>query len=174
LKGLKMGRPRKNPREISGKAKKLIKIPQPQKANSTSFKPGNPTRFPAGVSPNPGGKPRVFRLMSEAYAQLMKEECYLDPYHRTWGEVAAEGMMKASAKGNPAAAKEVRQALEGDRIRTWQDDVIQALKEGKINPEDIIRELGDEIAKPIITAAGIVGAQSGETSNEGKPEEQSA
>lgn len=155
-----MGRPRTS-REVSANVKKTL--PKPKgKPRGKPFPPGNPTRWPPGKSANPGGKPRVFSKLSEAYAQLMGEECYLDPYHRTWGECAAEGMFKASFKGNPAATKEIRQALEGDRIRTWQDDVIQALKEGKIKPEDIIRELGDEVAKPIIVAAGIVGASSGE------------
>ena len=96
---------------------------------------------------------------------MIKEECPTDFKGRTWGEVMAEGMMKAAKIGNPAAAKEIRQAMEGDRIRTWQDDVIQALKEGRIKTEDIIRELGDEIAKPIIASAGIISTSGGETSD---------
>lgn len=154
--------------------KKLI--PKPKgKPRGNGFKPGNPYRFPEGKSGNPGGKPREFKLLSEAYAQLMKEECPLDVEKRTWGEVVAEGMLKAARTGNPAAAKEIRQAIEGDKVKSlgWQDDVIQALKDGKLKPEDVIRELGSEVARPLILAAGIDSSPSGEVAHEEtKPVEQ--
>jgi hypothetical protein len=39
--------------------------------------------------------------------------------------------------------------------QTWQDKVIQALREKSITPDEVIRELGDDVAANLIIAAGI-------------------
>jgi hypothetical protein len=157
-----------NGAEINAKIKKTLPIPKKARGKGKPFPPGNPYRFPPGKSPNPGGKPREFKLLSEAYAQLMRETCPLDTEKRTWGEVVAEGMLKAARTGNPAAAKEIRQAIEGDKVKSlgWQDDVIQALKDGSIKVKDVIHELGEDVGKPLILAAGLSSSEGGEITHE--------
>lgn len=46
--------------------------------------------------------------------------------------------------------------LFGDRNKTegWQDEIIRLLKEGKTTAEDVINELGEDAAAPLIVAAG--------------------
>lgn len=41
------------------------------------------------------------------------------------------------------------------RIRTWRDDVIDLLREGKITPEQVKAEFGEEIAESVVIAAGL-------------------
>lgn len=70
--------------------------------------------------------------------------------------------------GDAQAVREIRQATEGERIRAWQDDVVDLLREGKVSAEDVVRELGDEQAAPILAAAGIRRDESGEAQGGGR------
>lgn len=77
------------------------------------FQAGNPWRFPAGVAPNPGGRPK---LLGESYAQLLAQH---DPRTgKTFAELAAEKMFEMFMAGEVAAAREMRQATEGDTMHT--------------------------------------------------------
>lgn len=61
-------------------------------------------------------------------------------------------------------------ALFTDKVRqeSWQDDLIKALREGKIQPADVVSELGRELASPILIAAGVRGDEVGEGDRAGK------
>jgi hypothetical protein len=48
------------------------------------------------------------------------------------------------------------------RVKDWRDEVIALLKDGRITPEDVTRELGDELATELFNAAGIPAGQSRE------------
>jgi hypothetical protein len=72
-------------------------------------------------------------------------------------------MGDAGIKGNVSAASEIRKATEGERIRTWRDDVIDLIREGKVTPDQVAQDLGDELATELSLAAGIHRGKSGET-----------
>lgn len=48
------------------------------------------------------------------------------------------------------------------KVETWADEIITLLKEGKISADDVRQELGDDLAGPILVAAGADGNGSGE------------
>jgi phage terminase small subunit len=50
------------------------------------------------------------------------------------------------------------------QVETWQDKVIALLKEGKVSPDDVLEELGDDsLAAQLFNAAGIPATTSRET-----------
>jgi len=120
-------------------------------------------QFKPGESGNPGGRPK---LLSDAYRAQLAKPMPGDAEGRTYAEVIAWGMALAASKDNVPAAREMRQATEGERIRTWRDDVIDLLRKGEITPDDVIAEFGSDEAQPLIVAAGIRRDESG--SAEGK------
>lgn len=52
-------------------------------------------------------------------------------------------------------------------IETWQDRVIDLLKQQQLTPADVIAELGPDVATDLIIAAGLSGRESGETGTAG-------
>lgn len=55
-------------------------------------------------------------------------------------------------------------ALFTDKVKqeSWEDDVIAALRDGKVQPADVVKELGSDIATRIIVAAGLRPDEGGE------------
>ncbi len=108
----------KRRRRAENSAKKNVKVvtalpKRKKKSRGTPFERGNPWRFPKGVSPNPGGRPR---LLGQSYAQLLAVR---DPETgKTFAELAAERMFESVMNGDVSAAREIRQATEGDTVHT--------------------------------------------------------
>lgn len=76
------------------------------------FQPGNPWRFPLGQSGNPGGRPR---MLSETYTEwlnLTDEKTGLTNAH-----LVAASQGEQAILGETKAAREIRQATEGDLTR---------------------------------------------------------
>jgi Family of unknown function (DUF5681) len=106
---------------MSGKKKK--KLPT---ANSGKIS-GKPARgrvenlrpFQPGQSGNPSGRPKR-RPVSEAYSAGLSAELPTAlrrqlnlPVGSTWAEAVAAGTIRSAVKGNHAASRELREALEG-------------------------------------------------------------
>jgi hypothetical protein len=49
------------------------------------------------------------------------------------------------------------------QIETWQDKVIGLLRDGKVTPDDVRDELGDDLATELFAAAGIPATIASET-----------
>lgn len=77
------------------------------------FKPNNPWRFPKGKSGNPGGRPK---LLSDAYREWLAAE---DENGISNAAKVAQRLGEATVVygADVSAAKELRQATEGDLIR---------------------------------------------------------
>lgn len=116
--------------------------------------------FPKGVSGNPSGRPK---LLGESYkAWLEKIAAGTD---ETNAELVARALGLQAIKGDVSAAREIRAATEGERIRTWRDDVIDLLKAGKVTPADVEKEIGTELASELFIAAGVRRNENGETAS---------
>jgi hypothetical protein len=88
-------------------------------ASGSNLKKGAPYRFKPGQSGNPGGRPRR-RPISERYAELaelrLPEKDRIKhglPKGATYGDALAAFVFKAALEGNPYAAREIREAIEG-------------------------------------------------------------
>jgi hypothetical protein len=68
--------------------------------------------WPAGVSPNPGGRPRT-KLLSAAIRRFLAMPDPNDPKNRTFAEQIALGLIREAVSGNVQAAKELREITEG-------------------------------------------------------------
>ena len=87
--------------------------------NNENLEKGAPYRFKAGQSGNPGGRPRK-RPISERYAELaelrLPEKDRIKhglPKGATYGDALVAFVFKAALEGNPYAAREIREAIEG-------------------------------------------------------------
>ena len=87
--------------------------------NNENLEKGAPYRWKPGVSGNPGGRPRR-RPISERYAELAelplpKKDRIKHglPEGATYGDALVAFVFKAALKGNPYAAREIREAIEG-------------------------------------------------------------
>lgn len=49
------------------------------------------------------------------------------------------------------------------QVETWQDKVVGLLKDGKVTPDDVRKELGDDLATQLFIAAGIPAATNRQT-----------
>ena len=114
--------------------------------------------FPLGVSGNPGGRPK---RVTDAYREWL-EQVNEQAGGLTNAQLLARSMGIESLKGNVSAAGEIRKATEGERIRTWRDEVIDLLRDGKITLDDVKQDLGEDIASELTLAAGIRRGESGE------------
>lgn len=114
--------------------------------------------FQKGVSGNPGGRPK---LLSDAYRE------YLGTADEATGRTRAQDIARAQGvkaiQGDVAAAREMRSGTEGDRIRTWRDDVIDLLRARTVTPAEVTAELGDELATELIDASGVRRNENSET-----------
>lgn len=110
-------------------------------------------QFRPGQSGNPGGRPKS---LSGAYKKFLESVNDEDPLKRTNAELIALALGLQALDGNVQAAREMRAATEGERIRTWRDDVIELLRNGEITPDKLREELGnDEIFEELVATAGI-------------------
>ena len=116
--------------------------------------------FPKGVSGNPGGRPR---LLGDSYKAMLARVNESDPQGRTNAELIANAALIAALGGDVSAMREIRSATEGERIRTWRDEIIDALRDELITPEQVTNALGDELAGEIFIAAGLRRNANGET-----------
>lgn len=75
----------------------------------------------------------------------------------TYAEMIGLTLATIASMGDVRSATELRTATEGSRVNlaTWQTEIIDALKNGNLSPEDLIRELGADDARAILIAAGI-------------------
>jgi len=148
--------------ENSAKRKRSSR-PARRAASGVPFRPGNPWRFQKGQSGNPGGRPR---LISDAYREWLAAEDEQGVTNAA--KIAFAQGLKAIVSMDTQAAKEIRQATEGTRLTTWQDDVVKLLREGKVTPEQVQDEFGDELAAELASAAGLSGSQGGEVEAPGE------
>lgn len=119
------------------------------------FKPGNPWRFKKGQSGNPGGRPK---LLSDAYREWLAAE---NEDGVTNAAALASRLGEAAISfADVPAAKELRAATEGERVRTWEDDVADLLRDGRATLEDVTNEFGKEAAARIAARAGLSGSES--------------
>lgn len=123
------------------------------------FGSGNPFQWPQGVSGNPGGRAKS-KILSEAARLKLETDVPGDPLKRTWAEAIIDGLALAAMAANVPAVTELRKMTEGDRIvLTLEDQVIMLLRQRKVTPDDVRKELPDD-AERLIIAAGLAGAAS--------------
>ncbi len=85
--------------------------PKPKrKPRGKAFEPGNPWRWPKGVSGNPSGRPATVSGAYKAWLELPYDK---DPT-MTNAQAMAVAQGFAAHQGDVQAAKEIRQATEGD------------------------------------------------------------
>lgn len=132
-------------RKVSQNSETKRKFNPKSLANLQPFKPGQ--------SGNPGGRPK---LLGESYKAMLAKVNENDPLGRTNAEIIADALKLEAFKGDVGAAREIRSATEGDKLTlaTWQTELVDALKAGKLTAEDVISELGREQGIPILVAAG--------------------
>ena len=70
------------------------------------------SRFRAGDSGNPGGRPKT-KTLSKAYRNRLEELNPADPAGRSFAECIAEVMIKLALKGHVPAAIEICDRVEG-------------------------------------------------------------
>jgi len=172
---------RKKATEEQKHARKVL-VKRKRGGNSTSFKKDNPHKSTKAEENGGELDPRINQkgrpiLLGNSYKELLKIECprryipaelrpLVDEYRGYKGatinfaERIALGMILSASSGDIKAAKEIRDATEGMKLTTWQDEVVVLLKEGKITAEMVMLELGED-ARPILIAAGTIGASSG-------------
>lgn len=98
------------------KRTKLVDAKEVERLRSIGFQVGNPWRWKKGHVVNPGGRPK---LLSDAYREMLKHE---DKNGMTnAAKIAMNAGMMAVEMNDLGAMKEVRQATEGDLIRTFKD-----------------------------------------------------
>lgn len=99
---------------VSPPRKVVTRLPMGKKrGRGKPFEPGNPWRFPGGVSGNKSGRPK---LLGESYAKLL---AMVDKKSgKTFAELAAEKMFEYLMNGDISAGREMRQATEGDVVHT--------------------------------------------------------
>jgi hypothetical protein len=89
-----------------------------KKPRGKPFEKGHPWRFPKGVSPNPGGRPKK---LGESLAVLLAME---DPQTgKLIAQVLGEKMVEDAMNGSAADRREIRLATEGETIHT--PDMVQ-------------------------------------------------
>lgn len=101
------------------KTAKLTKSTIPAENRAETGKPAIPiqergieTRFQAGVSGNPHGRPRT-KPLSDAYRALLNKKDPNDKEGRTYAEVIAMAQVKKAIDGDPRAVAEIADRVEG-------------------------------------------------------------
>lgn len=127
-----------------------------ERRSDGTFKNGNnPYSFKPGQSGNPAGRPRT-ALLSTAYKRWLGSECCdreliqaigLDVRSTwLWADVVACGMIHAAVGGKTTAAKEMREATEGNMLSVkpdWQG----TLRDMGIDPEQAMQTLMQDLTK---------------------------
>lgn len=142
---------KKNSAQNSTNRKRLIE---------QGFKPNNPWRFAKGKSGNPGGRPK---LLSDAYREWLASQD--DQGVSNAAKVALRLGERTVNEADVSAAKELRQATEGDLIRNLAQmtdaelDAFIAQREGRTVPgvsgegttpePDATTDRGDSPDKPV-------------------------
>jgi len=160
----------KKPKSVAAISKKPGKKKPPP---TNGFKEGNEYRFKPGQSGNPSGRPKI---LSGSYSQMLEEEVpqeilpeQLKGQHLNYAQLIAKRQGIEAAKGNVQSAREIRSATEGERIRGWQDDIIDGLRNGFLTQEEVIDVLGEEVTTEILIAGRLLvddGRDSGEDGEE--------
>ncbi len=105
------------------KTKPKRKAPPHNRRATGRFRKGNPigkaTRFPPGVSGNPGGRPKL-KVVSEAARALLASTVPGDKYGRTFAEAIVLALGLQAVEGNISAASELTDRAEG-RARQAMD-----------------------------------------------------
>jgi hypothetical protein len=103
----------------SGEALQVRLRTREEQVNNENLEKGAPHRFKPGQSGNPGGRPKKLPI-SERYEELAELELPKKdrikqglPEGATYGDALAMVMFKAALEGNPHAAREIREAIEG-------------------------------------------------------------
>jgi hypothetical protein len=126
------------------------RIAQKGKPRGKPFEPGNKYAFKKGEIANPGGRPKSISGAYKAWLEQIDDETGF-----THAQLVAQAQgQRAIIAHDTTAAKELRQATEGDTLKTWQSEIIDALKNGNLTPEQVVKELGIDDARSILIAAG--------------------
>jgi hypothetical protein len=125
------------------------------------FPKGNPWRFQPGQSGNPGGRPKALR---DAYTEWLK---LANKSGVTNAMFIASSLGSRAVIGDTNAAREIRMATEGTTINTWQGEIVGLLKDGKVTPQEVVEELGDD-ATELLVAAGISADAGGSSEGAGE------
>jgi hypothetical protein len=73
--------------------------------------------FQKGQSGNPGGRPRS-AILSDAYRRRLAQVDESDPERRTFAEIIAAKMVFRATNGDPVAAREIADRVEGKSRQT--------------------------------------------------------
>ena len=104
------------------------------------------SRFRAGESGNPGGKPKI-KSLSKAYRSQLEEVNPSDPAGRSFAECIAETMIKLAVKGHVSAAIEICDRCEGRRCRLNNSNPNLTESDPTVYRESLVRELWIQAAK---------------------------
>ena len=103
---------------------------KPQNRDKTGLvEAGKPYSFKAGVSGNPGGRPRR-KPLSDAYREALEQVSPDDPQGRTYAQIIAERLIHSAMRGNVQAARELADRAEG---RTVQQVDLANTDEGSLS-----------------------------------------
>ena len=109
-------------------ASAAISAKKKRKPRGKPLEPGNIWRWPKGVSGNPSGRPATVSGAYKAWLELPYDK---DP-SMTNAQALAMAQGHAAQPGDVAAAREIRQATEGDKTTNTStinvDDIVPLLQ----------------------------------------------
>ncbi|HXP46376.1 MAG TPA: hypothetical protein VN810_03810 [Terriglobales bacterium] len=83
-----------------------------QRDRAGRFLPHHQLGIKPGETRNPGGRPKTRRFRAEL-VRALREVCASDPQGRRWLRLVVQGLISAAAGGNPSAAREIADRLDG-------------------------------------------------------------
>lgn len=120
-------------------AQKSVKPRTKAKPRGKPFEPGNPWRIRKGEVLNPGGRPK---LVSEAYREWLE---FADEQGVTNAAKLAFAQGAKAIAGDTAAAREIRQTTEGDKI---------AVDLERLTDEQLARLAAGESVRSVLANSG--------------------